>query len=88
MGQWPIDCDCKDVCLCPFAAGTQPRTLSPGRESDGSLWPVGPVERIARVLHEAHMPWCDYTYPFEDPMSGRKVYETLARAVLAELAKK
>lgn len=43
-------------------------------------------EEIARALHEAHKPWCDYTYPFEHPMSGRKVYETLARAVLVLLS--
>jgi len=38
-------------------------------------------DAIARVLHEAHKPWCDYTYPFEHPMSSREVYEALADAV-------
>jgi hypothetical protein len=38
-------------------------------------------ERIARALHEAHKPYCDYTYPFEHPMSSAHVYRALARAV-------
>jgi hypothetical protein len=40
-------------------------------------------DTIARVLHEAHKPWCDYTYSFEHPMSSREVYEALADAVIA-----
>jgi hypothetical protein len=40
------------------------------------------IERVARALHEAHMPYCDYTYPFDDPMSGAKIYRELARAVV------
>ena len=40
------------------------------------------IEVVARALHEAHKPWCDYTYPFEHPMSSREVYETLARAAI------
>lgn len=43
-------------------------------------------EDVARALHEAHKPFCDYTYDFEDPQSSRHVYETLADAVLALLA--
>jgi len=39
------------------------------------------TESVARALHEAHMPYCDYTYPFEDPMSSADMYRTLARAV-------
>lgn len=43
------------------------------------------IDRVARALHEAHKPWCDYTHPFEDPRSGREVYEALARAAIAAL---
>jgi hypothetical protein len=43
------------------------------------------VERVARALHEAHKPWCDYTYDFEHPMASREVYEALARAAIAAM---
>lgn len=39
-------------------------------------------DMIARALHEAHKPYCDYTYAFEHPMSSREVYEALSAAVL------
>ncbi len=45
------------------------------------------VERVARGIHEAHKPWCDYTYPFEDPSSGQEVYMALARAAIRALMK-
>ena len=44
------------------------------------------IEVVARALHEAHKPWCDYTYPFDHPMSGREVYETLAKAAIQAIA--
>lgn len=44
------------------------------------------IEVVARALHEAHKPWCDYTYPFEHPMASRDVYETLAKAAIEAIA--
>jgi hypothetical protein len=36
------------------------------------------LETVARALHEAHKPFCDYTYPFDHPMASAEVYFTLA----------
>jgi hypothetical protein len=44
------------------------------------------IELVARALHEAHKPWAYYTYPFEHPMAGREVYETLAKAAIKAIA--
>jgi len=44
------------------------------------------IEVVARALHEAHKPWAYYTYPFEHPMAGREVYETLAKAAIKAIA--
>lgn len=46
------------------------------------------IQTVARALHEAHKPWCDYTYDFNHPMSGRETYEALARAAINALAGK
>lgn len=50
---------------------------SPAQERDFAAY----VESVARALHEAHMPYCDYTYPFDHPMSSSDMYRALARAV-------
>lgn len=39
-------------------------------------------ERIARALHDAHKPYCDYTYPFDHPLSSADMYRDLAHAVM------
>lgn len=53
------------------------RIATPAQEADLA----GYVESVARALHEAHMPYCDYTYPFDDPMSSADMYRALACAV-------
>ena len=44
------------------------------------------IEVVARALHEAHKPWCDYTYEFDHPMAGREIYITLAKAAIKAIA--
>lgn len=58
-------------------ADNENRIASPAQEAEFATY----VENVARALHEAHMPYCDYTYPFDDPMSSSKMYRDLARAV-------
>lgn len=42
----------------------------------------GMINRVARALHEAHKPWCDYTYPFEDARANPEIYTALAEAAI------
>ncbi len=40
------------------------------------------LESVARALHEAHAPYCAYSYPFEHPLGGAAMYRELARATM------